>query len=67
MSDEVCIANIGPDQRTLRMRMGIASLSAGVMVAIGGAAFGFAPWSHAVASVWFYGGFLGVFQAREHT
>ena len=67
MATTVCIANIGPAQRTLRMRMGIASLSAGVMVALGGAALGFAPWTHALASVWFYGGFLGVFQAREHT
>lgn len=67
MNGEVCIANIGPDQRAHRKRLGIASLAAGALVFAVAPMLGLAPWSHAVAAILLYGGFTGIFQAREHT
>ena len=67
MSGEVCIANIGTDQRAHRKRFGVASLAAGALVFAIAPMLGLAPWSHAIAALLLYGGFSGIFQAREHT
>jgi hypothetical protein len=67
VNGEVCIANIGRDQRALRKRLGVASLAGGALVFAVAPMLGLAPWSHAVAAILLYGGFTGIFQAREHT
>lgn len=67
MDSTVCIANIGPDQRALRQRLGIFSLAAAVIVALVVSALGLTPWGHVVTAFLVFGGFAGIFQAREHT
>jgi hypothetical protein len=64
---EVCIANIGPKQRAMRMRFGIATLAVGVAVAAGLVGIGVSgPWRLFVLLP-FWAGATGVFQAQEKT
>jgi hypothetical protein len=64
---EVCIANIGPRQRAMRMRFGVATLLVGVVFAGGLAWIGVAgPWRLFVVLP-FWAGATGVFQAQEKT
>lgn len=64
---EVCIANIGPRQRAMRMRFGVATLFVGVVLAGGLAWIGVAgPWRLFVLLP-FWAGATGVFQAQEKT
>ncbi len=64
---EVCIANIGPRQRAMRMRFGVATLLVGLLIAGGLAWIGVAgPWRLFVMLP-FWAGATGVFQAQEKT
>ena len=67
MSGEVCVANIGPDQRNQRKRLGAATLAAGALLFVLAPTLGLTPWSHGIAALLLYGGFTGIFQARAHT
>lgn len=67
MSGEVCFTNIGTDQRAVRKRLGVASLTAGALVFAIAPMLGLTPWSHVVSTLLLYGGFTGIFQARERT
>lgn len=64
---EVCIANIGPRQRAMRMRFGVVTLLAAVVLAGGLAWVGVGmPWRGFVLLP-FWAGAAGVFQAQEKT
>ena len=64
MDAPVCIANIGPRQRRLRRRLGLAAL--GLAVLIGVLLWSARPWRLALTPLVF-GGVVGLLQARGST
>ena len=65
---EACVVNIGPAQRRLRSRLGLAALAVAVVVGVGAAALGLSTVLRAVLVLpLLFGGFLGLIQAREKT
>ncbi len=67
MSPDVCIPNIGPAQRRLRARFGIVALAAAVAAWAGVTALGLPADLRLIAVPLLFGGFQGLFQAREKT
>jgi hypothetical protein len=63
----VCVPNIGPRERMRRVRFGVASLAAGVLLGALLVALSVArPWRLVIfAPLW--AGSIGIFQAREKT
>ncbi len=65
---EACVVNIGPAQRRLRSRLGVAALAVAVVAGVGTAALGVATSLRAVLVLpLLFGGFQGLIQAREKT
>ncbi len=67
MDDTVCIVNIGPGERRRRRSLGLVSLLAGAALLVGVWALGLPPAARLSASVFFFAGFAGIFQARAKT
>ena len=68
MSPDVCVANIGHEQRRRRRRSGLVGLVLGGAVLAGGPVLGLSPAVVALAGAGaLFGGFVGVFQARGKT
>ena len=67
MDGAVCIANIDRKGRRQRLALGIAGQVAATAVGFGGWALGFAPTTRLPAAILYFGGFVGVFQARKKT
>jgi hypothetical protein len=67
MSTTVCVANIGPRERKMRIRVGVTFLGIGLLLAATFLVMSVArPWRIAVfAPLWI--GAIGIFQAREKT
>jgi hypothetical protein len=67
MSTTVCVANIGPRERKMRIRVGVIFLGVGVLLAATLLVMSVArPWRIAVfVPLWI--GSIGIFQAREKT
>lgn len=67
MDGEVCIANIGRNERRKRMRFGVIGMALGVLIAGALVATGVArPWRLALFIPFWVGG-LGIFQSRAST
>lgn len=71
MSDDaegaVCIPNIGPKQRRLRMLGGIVSLAIAVIALALLETFGFFRWTRVILVLPLWSAALAVLQAREKT
>jgi hypothetical protein len=63
----VCIPNIGPKERRKRLTGGIVALVVGGVLALVLILSGQVVWTRLLLFLPFYGGFVGVFQAREKT
>ena len=63
----VCIPNIGPKERRKRLTGGIVALVVGGVLALVLILSGQVVWTRLLLFLPFYGGFIGVFQAREKT
>lgn len=66
-ANPACPANIGAEQRRWRRRFGAWALGLGFVAALGAWALGVAPLFRLLTSPLFFGGFVGVFQARDRT
>lgn len=64
---QVCIANIGPKQRRLRMVSGIASFSIAVIAFVLLEHFGASRWARLGLLLPLWSAAIGVLQAREKT
>jgi len=64
---EVCLLNIGPKQRTMRMRFGGVSLAIAVLGLAGLTVSGVSPWWSVLLFLPFAGATAGYFQARRKT
>jgi hypothetical protein len=67
MTNEVCIANIGPKQRRMRLNFGIVAGLAGVAMAIVLAYLDVQWWMRAVVFLPFYLAGSGFWQWRDKT
>ncbi len=65
--EEICVINIGPDQRRLRRRAGVVALVVGLGLAGAVWLAGIGIWARLIAAPLYFGGFNGVFQARAKT
>ncbi|MBE2250739.1 MAG: hypothetical protein IAE78_14480 [Myxococcus sp.] len=64
---EVCLLNIGPKERSKRLRFGGLSLGVAVAALAGLLWAGASPWWHLALFVPFAGATTGFFQARRKT
>jgi fatty acid desaturase len=64
---EVCLLNIGPKERTKRMRFGAVSLALAVLALGALMVTGASPWWSVLLFVPFAGATSGYFQARRKT
>ncbi len=64
---EICIANIGPKQRRMRLNFGLVAAAAGVAFVAVTAFTGLPAWTRLAAFVPFFGAALGFFQYKEKT
>lgn len=64
---EVCLLNIGPKERTKRMRFGAISLGIAVLALAGLMMTGASPWWSVLLFLPFAGATTGYFQARRKT
>ena len=67
MNPAVCIANIDRRGRQRRLRMGVVSLVAATTLAVLAAGLSLPTLARIPAVLVYFGGFLGVFQARAKT
>jgi hypothetical protein len=64
---EVCIANIGPKQRQMRLTFGVIGVVAGLAVLAGLIASGLPVWARLAAFPIFLMGAIGFWQWRDKT
>lgn len=67
MADPATVANIGPRERRRRRVMGAWTLALATVLAVLSTALGWGAAVRLLLAPLFFGGFLGVLQAREHT
>lgn len=67
MQGDVCIANIGPRGQRLRFRLGVAGLTGAALLLVAEWTLGLPPIIRLATAVLAFGGFSGIFQAREKT
>jgi hypothetical protein len=67
MQGDVCIANIGPQGQRLRFRLGVAGLAGAALLLGAEWTLGLPPLIRLVTAALVFGGFSGIFQAREKT
>jgi hypothetical protein len=65
--NEVCIANIGPSQRRVRLYSGLVGLGAAAVIAAAPYLLGVDPLLRYASLPFVFGGVLGVLQHRERT
>jgi hypothetical protein len=67
MQGDVCVANIGPQGQRLRFRLGVAGLAGAALLLAAEWTLGLPPLIRLATAVLVFGGFSGIFQAREKT
>ena len=67
IQSDICIPNIGPNERRRRLTGGLLGLGVAVVIAVVLLAAGADRWWRLVLFPLFYGGMSGVFQWREKT
>jgi hypothetical protein len=66
-SGEVCIANIGPKQRQMRLNYGIGGMLIGIVAAIALSLSGAPLWMRGLCFLPFFFGAIGFWQFRDKT
>ncbi|MEQ9401376.1 MAG: hypothetical protein RJQ04_19575 [Longimicrobiales bacterium] len=67
MTGEVCIANIGPKQRRIRLYVGLTSVAAGLALALILVVAPLPRWARLLAALPLWSGLVGILQFREKT
>ena len=66
-SGPTCIPNIGLQERRKRLRTGIIALTIAALIGLFLIFSDWAWWTRFVVFVFFFSGFLGIFQAQDET